>query len=358
MRKGFKKLFALVMVVAMATTGTAQVKIEKDPARNTWVAGYEKDSGRAQVRIIKDPTDELVKAGRQKDLPWTELTELGRSPWCKTPAKSMEELSKNPEIREYLKTKTTLNAAQQAALNKAMNNPAQWMTVKAHELPILESFWGNNWQRYKVAMNLSEKYANTDVFLYFSAEMNEWYAFYAYCCNLGQPFQAYTWKESVQEVQPKVVVPRCLSLRTKGWVREGRRTYEVEMFNPNGVDVILKFLLKEPGEPQRVLASGVGEVTFLAEKPGTYKLSVEGLYNNKPIDTAACSAEFAVQEPPLPSISMQPPPAPEETPKKAGSKKKWVWVGVAAGAGAAAIVLATQGGGKGVKIPGRPANIP
>jgi hypothetical protein len=340
-----------------ATTSVAtKVTIEKDTVRDTYVASFQEENGSGKAWIVKDPNSLEVQGSHVKGETWTGVIHLGQSPWGKPG--TLDEIRKDPKVRQNIKTMTTLNSQQQSALNKGLDSSEGWVTVKASELPILEAFWGNGWQKYKVLMELETKFGDTEVYLYFSPDVKEWFAFYSYCRNLGQPFVSYVWQEQVTEnaVPPKpfvpvVVEPKCSSLNSADGssaplVGADRRIYVAEFSNPSGLELAVSYKLIEKKNDRVIpLSSGDPKIEINATwlDVGKYELRVDALYNGKHINTDRCVAEFAVALPP------PPPPAlsvkVDQPPKKGHG---WVWLVLVGGAAAGAAAAFAGKGGSGV----------
>lgn len=330
-----------------ATTSKAtKVVIEKDSVRDTYVASYlEEGLGSGKAWIVKDPQSPEVQGSHVKDNPWTKVSHLGQSPWGKPG--TLDDIRKDKKVRENIRKMTTLDEKQQAALVKGLDS-GEWVTIKAGELPILEAFWGDGWQKYKVSMELETKFRDTEVYLYFSPETKEWFVFYSYCRNLGQPFVSYVWQEEVTEnavppkpIVPAVVEPKCSSLKSLDGssaplIGADRRTYVAEFSNPSGLDLSVSYKLTEK-KTGRVMPLSTGdpriEINATWLDPGQYLLQVDAIYNGRHINTERCTAELAVALPP------PPPPALSvkvDQPPKKGHGLVWAIVGIAAAGGVAA----------------------
>ncbi len=331
-----------------------QVEIRKDPVRETYEAVVSGPEGTGRTWIVKDPNAPEVTDSRVKDDPWKRVATLGKQPWGKPG--NLADIRKDKRVREYIRTMTTLNPEQQAALNKGLDS-GSWVTVKAKDIPIMEAWWGYNWQEYKVIFDLEPKFQDTELYLYYAAETNDWFLFASYCRNLGQPFVGYLFEQKVVEnvapprpVVPQVVEPKCTSLRvvdgsvTGPLVGAMRRTYEAEFYNPSGLDLAVSYKLTEKATGRVMpLSSGQARIEINSAwlNAGEYTLSVDALYKGKHISTERCTAELAVV---LPQAEPKAPPKEAKAPPK--KSKAWLWL-VLAGAGAAGAAFALKGGGNG-----------
>lgn len=334
---------------------TKRVEIRKDPVRDTYEAVVTGPEGTGRTWIVKDPNAVEVISSRVKDDTWKKVTTLGKQPWGKPG--TLADIRKDKKVREYIRTMTTLNPEQQAALNKGLDE-GSWTTVKAREIPIMESWWGYNWQEYKVNFDLESKFQDTEVYLYYAVETNDWFLFASYCRNLGQPFVGYLFEQKVVEnvapprpVVPQVVEPKCTALKvvdgpaTGPLVGAARRTYEAQFSNPSGLDLAVSYKLTEKATGRVMpLSSGQARIEITAAwlNPGDYVLSVDALHKGKHISTDRCTAQLAVVLPPPEPKPVQEAKAPPP-PKKS---KAWLWL-VLAGAGAAGAAFALKGGSKG-----------
>lgn len=348
-------LAGMMPVQAQAQTQTT-VTVETDSVRQTLVATSKSEEGTAKVWVVKDPNSEEVKVSRVADEKWHRITQLGNKPWGRPG--TLDEIRKDPKVREYIKTMTTLKPEQQEALNKGLDS-GQWTTLKARDIPILESFWGYNWQQYKVSMELESKFLNTDVYAYYSEETREFFFFYSFCRNLAQPFSGWFWEAKVTEnltpkepevVVPQVVAPRCLKLSAVNGletplVGDESRTYAAEFSNPSGVDMTVSYVMFNAKGERLPLSKGNATVEMASKWVGfgKFRLAVEAEYGNKKIvDTSACELEISMlPPPPTVTVSKAPPP-----PKKGHP----VLIGGLLGA-AAVVILAVllSRGGKGTK---------
>ncbi len=342
---------------AMTTSVPTKVVIEKDSVRDTYVAVVTDTDGKVGKNwIVKDPNSEQVTQSRSRDEEWKRVGTLGQKPWGKPG--TLAEIRKDKKVREYIRTMTTLNPEQQAALNKGLDSGDGWITVKAREIPIMESWWGYNWQAYKVVFDLEPKFQESEFYLYYAVETNDWFLFASYCRNLGQPFSGFLWETKVTEnavpprpVVPTVVEPKCSGLKavdgsSAPLVGSDRRVYVAEFSNPSGLDLSVSYKLTEK-KTGRVMPLSTGdpriEINATWLDPGQYLLQVDAIYNGKHINTERCTTELAVALPP------PPPPAlsvkVEQPPKKGHG---WVWLVLVGGAAAGAAAAFAGRGGSGV----------